>query len=96
MIPFSVKIHPINTRPDRWDGQSGSKSRSNKPYINFKVIRWAEYHRTNPSTCKGSNGYVGPEKFGRQIAAVEMASSLSAERTRFALSRTSVTLVARA
>lgn len=58
--------HPIKTRPDRWTGQSGNKARSNKPYLNYQTVRWAEYHKSNPP--KGKEGHVTYAKFAKMVA----------------------------
>ena len=33
--------HKLKTRPDRWEGQQGSCTRDNRPYLSYQKIRWA-------------------------------------------------------
>ena len=58
--------HKLKTRPDRWEGQQGSCTRENRPYLSYQKIRWADYHRKNPS--KGSTGHVTHKQFAKQVA----------------------------
>ena len=65
--PGRKRSQQLKLRPDRWDGQRGAVARSNKPFLNYQELRWAEYRRTNPA--KGSTGHVGTQKFAKQVAA---------------------------
>ena len=58
--------HKLKTRPDRWEGQQGSCTRDNRPYLSYQKIRWADYHRKNPS--KGSTGHITHKQFAKQVA----------------------------
>ena len=59
--------HKVKVKPDRWSGTHGSEARSNKPYLNFKQLKWSEYHKTNPA--KGHIGHTTVKAFTKQIDA---------------------------